>query len=207
MKTFLPWIVAVLALGGAYYFYNANRYQRAELVKLQTDVVELENLRTEIVELKSQHVSADEVAQLRKDKDDLLRLRNEVRQLRDDKQQLTRQAQTAQASVQRAQAESQRIQEQAQAQAQSQAALLARTQDQTQGLINACINNLRQLDGAKQQWALENNKQEQDVPAAQDIAPFLKDGALPVCPAGGQYTLNAVGAVPTCSVVGHALPK
>jgi len=207
MKTFLPWIVAVLALGGAYYFYNANQYQAAELTKLRGEVQEIENLRTEIVELKSHHVSADEVAQLRKDRDDLLRLRNEVRQLRDDKQQLTQQAQTAQAAVQRAQTETRRAQEQAQAQSQQQAALLARAQDQTQALLNACINNLRQLDGAKQQWALENNKQAQDVPTAREIAVYLSDNTLPACPAGGQYALNAIGAVPTCTVAGHALPK
>ena len=30
---------------------------------------------------------------------------------------------------------------------------------------NACLNNLRQIDGAKQQWALENGKHSADVPA------------------------------------------
>ena len=31
--------------------------------------------------------------------------------------------------------------------------------------VNACINNLRQLDAAKQQWALENNKSITDIPS------------------------------------------
>ena len=207
MKTILPWILAVLALGGAYYYYQAHQSQSAELTKLQGELAEAGNLRAELAAAKKEQVSADEVAQLRKDRDDLLRLRNEVRQLRDDKQQLTRQAQTAQVAVQRAQAESQRVQEQAQAQTQQQAALLARAQDQGQGLINACINNLRQLDAAKQQWALEYNKREQDVPTGQDIAAYLRNAHSPPCPAGDQYTLHAVGASPTCSIAGHALPK
>ena len=72
---------------------------------------------------------------------------------------------------------------------------------------NACINNLRQIDGAKQQWALENQKAAVAVPTAQDIAPYLKDQVIPACPATGKYTLNAVSALPTCSIAGHALPQ
>jgi len=71
---------------------------------------------------------------------------------------------------------------------------------------NACINNLRQIDAAKQQWALVNNKTDVDVPTALELQPFLKGGALPVCPGGGTYTINAVGLPPTCSVPGHVLP-
>jgi hypothetical protein len=75
---------------------------------------------------------------------------------------------------------------------------------------NACINNLRQIDGAKQQWALEHNKTANAIPTPQDILPYLAAGpnpTLPVCPAGGQYTLNAVGQPPTCSIPGHELPR
>jgi len=69
---------------------------------------------------------------------------------------------------------------------------------------NACINNLRQIDAAKQQWALEKGKQATDVPTWDDIKPYLYK--IPQCPAGGTYTINAVGERPTCSVPGHALP-
>ena len=72
---------------------------------------------------------------------------------------------------------------------------------------NACINNLRQLDGAAQQWALENKKGETAVPTRSDLLPFLHNRQFPVCPAGGQYTLNKVSAVPECSYAGHSLPK
>ena len=48
---------------------------------------------------------------------------------------------------------------------------------------NTCINNLRQLDGAKDQWAIENNKVDTDTVAMADIAVYLK--AIPTCPANG----------------------
>lgn len=73
---------------------------------------------------------------------------------------------------------------------------------------NACINNLRIIDSAKQQWALENNKKESDAPTAQDISPYIKGGFESLhCPAGGTYTIGAVTNPPTCTVSGHALPE
>jgi hypothetical protein len=70
-----------------------------------------------------------------------------------------------------------------------------------------CFANLRQIDGAKQQWALENRKLGADIPAASDITPYLKNGILRECPIGGSYTLNAVSADPTCTkaAFGHTL--
>lgn len=70
---------------------------------------------------------------------------------------------------------------------------------------NACINNLRQIDAAKNEWALEKNKTASDTPTWDDLKPYLS-GTVPLtCPAGGSYTLNAVGQPPTCSIPGHAL--
>ena len=71
---------------------------------------------------------------------------------------------------------------------------------------NACINNLRQIDGATQQWALEKNKPDDAVPTVRDLLPYRKDNVFPPCPAGGTYSINPVDAVPTCTVQGHALP-
>ena len=69
---------------------------------------------------------------------------------------------------------------------------------------NACINNLRQIDAAKNEWALEKGKKDGDVPAKEDLKPYLRK--WPVCPQGGTYTINAVGKPPECSIPGHALP-
>ena len=73
---------------------------------------------------------------------------------------------------------------------------------------NACINNLRQLDAAENQWALEKAKKTGDVCTENDLKPFIRlvNGQLPKCPAGGTYTINPVGEAPTCSIPGHKLP-
>ena len=44
---------------------------------------------------------------------------------------------------------------------------------------NACINNLRMIDGAKQQWALENRKKETDTPMRDDLKPLFGNGQFP----------------------------
>jgi hypothetical protein len=71
---------------------------------------------------------------------------------------------------------------------------------------NACINNLRMLDAAKQQWALEKSKQSTDVPTLDDLKPYIGINPHPLCPAGGTYTINAAGQAPGCSLPGHQLP-
>ena len=206
MKTILPWVVAVLAIGAAAFLFKSNQSKSAELQKVTAEVQEVETLRAEVAELKTQQVPAAEITQLRKDKEDLLRLRNEVSKLRNESQQLAKQAQSAQSALAGAQAETERAQQQVQAvvQAQTQARANAQNQQQVQ-ILNACINNLRQIDGAKHQWALENQKTAQVIPTAQDIAPYFREQTIPACPAAGKYTLNAVGAPPTCSIPGHAL--
>jgi prepilin-type N-terminal cleavage/methylation domain-containing protein len=69
---------------------------------------------------------------------------------------------------------------------------------------NACINNLRQIDGAAQQWALERG---QSTGAAifypNDLTPYIKlnsASSIPPCPAGGTYTDPTVGGNPQCSL-------
>jgi prepilin-type N-terminal cleavage/methylation domain-containing protein len=75
---------------------------------------------------------------------------------------------------------------------------------------NACINNLRQIDGAAQTWALENKKTSSDTYALTDVMPYIKldtTGNIPGCPARGTYSPGScVSNYPTCTVSGHALP-
>jgi hypothetical protein len=70
----------------------------------------------------------------------------------------------------------------------------------------ACINNLRQLDAAKAQWALEKGKTSADTPTVDDLKPYLSRGKMVVCPAGGDYSIGRLDTAPTCSVKGHVLP-
>jgi prepilin-type N-terminal cleavage/methylation domain-containing protein len=75
---------------------------------------------------------------------------------------------------------------------------------------NACINNLRQFDGAVQQYALENKLASTATYAMADIKPYVKltsASALPGCPGGGVYSPGAsVTNPPTCNIANHALP-
>jgi len=70
----------------------------------------------------------------------------------------------------------------------------------------ACINNLRQIDDAKAQWALETHKTSNITPLDTDLfGPGLFIKAKPVCPGGGQYDLRTVGEPALCDQPGHEL--
>jgi prepilin-type N-terminal cleavage/methylation domain-containing protein len=70
---------------------------------------------------------------------------------------------------------------------------------------NACINNLRQIDGAIQQWALETRAAPAATVTMANCQPYLKGGLAPNCPSSGAYTLSTVTNVPTCNIAGHTL--
>jgi prepilin-type N-terminal cleavage/methylation domain-containing protein len=83
----------------------------------------------------------------------------------------------------------------------------ARTQSQK----NACINNLRQIDGATQTWALETKQAPDATVNYAAIQSYLKNAVI--CPAGGtafsdSYTLTTVTNKPTCkkNATDHVLP-
>jgi prepilin-type N-terminal cleavage/methylation domain-containing protein len=82
---------------------------------------------------------------------------------------------------------------------------------------NACISNLRYIDSAKQQWALEQRRQDMDTPSGSDLQPYLgrtAGGTLPSCPADAaqtfatSYAPQSVGARPVCLIIpsSHVLP-
>lgn len=74
---------------------------------------------------------------------------------------------------------------------------------------NSCIANLKQIDSAKEQWAMDQKKSTGDACAMSDIAgTYMK--SEPSCPGGGTYTVNVIGTNPSCSLSGapdlHVLP-
>jgi prepilin-type N-terminal cleavage/methylation domain-containing protein len=84
----------------------------------------------------------------------------------------------------------------------------------TTSQMNACINNLRQIDGAKQQWALETKQATNATPGITDISVYLRNSVT--CPAAGtadttfghSYTMNNVSTKPACLILPgtHFLP-
>jgi len=77
---------------------------------------------------------------------------------------------------------------------------------------NACIANMKQIDGAKATWALENKKNNTDTPADTDLfgaSAYIR--TKPVCPSGtADYVLNAVDQKQVCpnvaTVTDHVQP-
>jgi len=75
---------------------------------------------------------------------------------------------------------------------------------------NACINNLRQIDSAIQQWALDNKQGPTAAVKFTDISGYLKNAVI--CPAGGNafldsYNIDTVANKPTCKKVPGAGPN
>lgn len=75
----------------------------------------------------------------------------------------------------------------------------------TNACQSACVNNLRQIDGAKEQWALENKKPDGYVLTKEDekaIDLFIPGGQVPKCPSGdpaARYIYNPIGQAPECT--------
>jgi hypothetical protein len=139
-------------------------------------------------------VSKDELEKLLNQRSELLQLRGEVGVLRQ-----AARAATNRQSIQAGSVSMQQLQEEV---------VRLREQVNVSSTLNAkaaCLSNLRQMDGAKAQWALENRKTELDRVSLEDIAPYLKGSQIPVCPGGGFYSVVQVKFNPTCSVPGHTL--
>lgn len=61
-----------------------------------------------------------------------------------------------------------------------------------------CLENLRQIDNAKEIWATENNASDGSSVQQSDLAPaYIKE--FPSCPTSGVYTIGVVGVDATCS--------
>jgi prepilin-type N-terminal cleavage/methylation domain-containing protein len=74
----------------------------------------------------------------------------------------------------------------------------------------ACIGNLKQIEGAKELWALETKAASTTIPATTDIQPFLnrgKSGKAPSCPADAAQTFSTsyepgdLSTAPRCLIV------
>jgi prepilin-type N-terminal cleavage/methylation domain-containing protein len=70
----------------------------------------------------------------------------------------------------------------------------------------ACINNMRQIDSAIQQFAMEKNRASgTTINYPSDLTPYIKlnvNSSIPGCPANGIYTAQIIGNTPsvTCSL-------
>ncbi len=72
----------------------------------------------------------------------------------------------------------------------------------TTAQMNTCYNNLRQIESAKDQLAIEIKKTTGDTVDTDDIGEYIK-GGFPSCPAGGTYDVGVIGTNASCSIHGE----
>ena len=78
--------------------------------------------------------------------------------------------------------------------------------------LNACVQNLRQLDGAMSLFALDHPSTElgagdgRSANGPGDLIPAYLS-TLPTCPDGGIYNLSGLGGHPACTIEGHSLDQ
>jgi methyl-accepting chemotaxis protein len=212
LKRWIVWLCLAVIVVSEFMLFRANQ-QRTEAVDQRNKYQhEADQARKDLDEFKASAAAAQgaEGDRLRRENQRLIQsltqLKDETNRLQKANQQLTQQLASLGKTAQQQQS---RLQQWETASRQASAAVQqAQTQAQSRAETDrrACIANLKLIDVAKLQWALENNKTEDAIPTAQDLASYYKDGVVPVCPSGGVYTLNAVGQAPTCSIPGHALP-
>lgn len=209
-------VAAVVGAGATLFFtQKQNAALQAELRALRENTRQFEAKSTDPKEVEKLRAQVREAAELKKEAEEVHRLRGEVTMLRKDKAvfeqasaeniHLRQQVQQAQ----RLQTENTALRGQVQSAVQNLQHVQALAVGQP-GLAqkNACIANLKQIDGAVQQWALENKKLAADRYSLQDanLLAYLRGSVLPRCPANGTYTHGAtVSAEPTCSIAGHTL--
>ena len=71
---------------------------------------------------------------------------------------------------------------------------------------NVCINNLREIDIAKQEWVLAHNATNGEAVTANQLTNYLLHAVMPKCPSGGTYKIGKIGENPTCSVGATVTP-
>lgn len=203
MKSALPWILAVIFLAGAGYLFSVNRSQTAQLADLSAKAARADQLQAENDQLKAAPDQSAELTRLRGEHEELLSLRSQVNQLGEENKKLN-------SDYQKALAQSGQVQQQQQQTSSELQSLRLQSQHlqaaQAAEHLSICVNNLKLIQAAKQQWALENNKPAIAVPKADDLAAYLPGKTMPICPDGGTYIINAVGVPAACTVQGHVLP-
>ena len=196
----LPWmLVVVFGVGAAAMFF-----------KLQGKDVQIATLRSQLETAQASPAAAEsgdnsdtnELERLRKENQEVFKLRNEVAKLQKQKQQLAQELQA------RANAPAPTF-EQASNQEVAVTDLPTEPEDPQTQLqrehANQCLQNMNAIEEAKTMWAVANNKQAGEAVTLADITTALPNNTMPICPDGGTYTLNQVGVPVTCSISGHSL--
>jgi hypothetical protein len=207
-KDLFPAVCVLLLIISEVLLFSANRQKSAAQSQLRAAQHQLSDLEAQFNEVTNSiaaNLSAD-VVHLRAENSDLPRYRSQILQLQSDNSKLIQELSAAREATGQRDEQLNEIQAQNEQAAEDQQAQAQQLDQIVAAQRNTCINNLRVIYAAKQEWALEKGKTDADVPTEQDLLPYLKGGVFPVCPSGGVYTIGEVGQLPTCSISGHVLP-
>jgi hypothetical protein len=194
----LPWFLTIVFAATTFLFYAKTQETAAEMAKLRAAVEQVQASH-EDAGAYAGNVDQNELERLRKENEEVYRLRNEVTKLQKEKQTLTQQLQVARANAAMADQTAQNdpvVQEEPPADPQTE---LQRQQ------AEKCIHNLEAIEEAKTMWAVAHNKNAGENVTLTDITSALPNNTMPLCPAGGVYNLNQVGIPCSCSIPGHSL--
>jgi hypothetical protein len=204
LKRWFAWACLALALVAEALLFHALHEKDMMQNSLHETQTDMWQMKQELEELRHSNagLQASEILRLRKQNEifsnQLATAQAGIRQLQADVLQATQQLATARTALQLQQEHLEQLQTENKIVTDAGISLIQK---------NACINNLRQIDAAKQQWALEKNMPADATPSIKDLLPYLKGGVFPTCPAGGIYLINSMEDLPTCSIAGHALPQ
>ena len=213
VKRWLLWVCLALLFISQVLLFRANQRATAAQADAREAREQASQLQIQIDELKASSVAnlSLDNARLRSQNQQLAtkmaRANNDLTQLMLAKQKTDAQLQTARQALQLQQDHLQQLTvENQQVQAAAQPAAPATPEPSADEARELCLQNLRAIDAAKQLWALEYNKDAKDTPTPQDLLPYLKGNAMPVCPAGGVYLIGSMDQPPICSIPGHVMP-
>jgi hypothetical protein len=211
LKRWFAWFCLVLTVGTEIFLFRALREKDAAQTDARAAKIQMRAMQTELDELKKTDVGqqAAEISRLRKQNEiftnKLAALQASILPLVLENQSNAQHLATARTALQLQQRHLQELENLDNQIVTASSAVM----DASAAVIakKTCLHNLRLIDDAKQQWAVDNKKPDSAVPSEKNLSPYLKNGVLPVCPSGGIYLINAVGELPTCSVTGHALTE
>lgn len=204
LKRWFAWLCLALMLVAEIFLFAALRQKDAAQNARRETEVQMWQLQKEIDELRHSNagLQAAEILRLRKQNEifsnELAAARADLKRMEGEFKKTAQSLATARTALQLQQDHLQQLQTENQLVTDASLTIIRR---------NACINSLRELDAAKQQWALEKNKTVDAVPKPRDLLPYFSGGVYPVCPDGGAYALHSMEEVPTCTIQGHALPR
>lgn len=223
-----PVLCLIAALGGAGAMFVVAQKEKgalqSQLTELREQVRQAEAKAADPKEVERLRAQAREAAEFKKEAEEVHRLRGEVTLLRKDKavfeqasaenvqlRQQVQQAQRLQAELGALQSERLRLTNEIEQalrvlRLQGSVGVPIVEQARERAVKNSCIANLKQIDGAIQQWALESRKVAASPVDMRGVVEYLKGRVLPLCPAGGIYRPGpTVSASPTCTIPGHTL--